>query len=297
MKKVLVIGGSGFIGRHLVHELAVQGFMVYVMVHRNPVPSANEINPIRGGISAVDRKLIDRLGPDVVFHVARPSFPLLRKPGRMLSARYAEYLNRRLLHEIESSQRKPDVVFASGSLMYGPTPMPVYEDQPLHPYSFARQYYRGELPLLDALHQSRVNVKIIRFPWLLGKGSWFEWFYMEPVRKYGTIPLYGAGNNKMEIIDISDAMKLTVRIADEDFKYEICNLVTSGAITQLEFASTLQTVLTLPVVDYREFFKRKPEKEAIQAFSSSIELATRHQDLFSGFQYTPLEATLRQITG
>ena len=188
MKKVLVIGGSGFTGQHLLKSLSIGGFEVFAIQNKSPLPAYPGIRVIKGGIRAVDHKLIDEIKPDMVFHFARPKFPLLRKAGRILAARYAAVQNRNLIRELEKSDHPVSLLFASGSLMYGSSPVPPDEDSPLHPVSFARQYYPGETPVLKALKQGRIPVMVIRFPWLLGAGSWFDWFYVRPMKKAQLCP-------------------------------------------------------------------------------------------------------------
>jgi len=297
MEKVLVIGGSGFAGRHLVAELKFKGIEIYAIEHHHALAETEKIRIVRGGIKAVDRKLIDAIRPDVVFHLARPTFPRLRKAGRILAARYAARLNRRLIKELEHAINPPTLVFASGSLMYGPSPEPATEDQPLRPFSFARQYIPGEMPVLEALRKSRISVKIIRFPWLLGQGSWFEWFYLKTMREKHAIPLFGKGDNQMEIIDVQDAVKLMLRYADDQVGKGVYNILSSGAITQLDFVSKLNLLTGYPVKDHRELFSGKIEKEAVEAFTSTIVLATKYPEIPAGFHYTPLHESLKRITG
>ncbi len=297
MEKVLVIGGSGFAGRHLVAELKCKGIDVYAIEHRVALAATEKITIVKGGIKAVDRKLIDTIRPDVVFHLARPTFPRLMKAGRILAARYAARLNRNLIKELEYSINPPTLVFASGSLMYGQSPVPATEDQPLRPISYARQYFPGEMPVLDALQKSRISVKIIRFPWLLGLGSWFDWFYLKTMREKHAIPLFGQGDNRMEIIDVKDAVKLMLRYADDQGGKGVYNILSSGAITQLDFISKLNLLTGYPVKDHRELFTGKIEKEAIEAFTSTIVLATKYPEIPAGFQYTPLHESLKRITG
>jgi nucleoside-diphosphate-sugar epimerase len=294
-KKVLVIGGSGFTGRHVLQEMIRRGMDVYAMQHHTPLPDMEGIKIIKGGIGDVNRRLLDSVRPDTVFHLARPKFPLLRRAGRNLAARWAAFQNQRLIREMERPGHPARLVFASGSLMYGSSPHPHDEDAPLKPISFARQYYRGEIPVLNAIEAGKIPVTVIRFPWLLGKGSWFEWFYLRAMNQYQAIPLFGDGNNLMEIIDIQDAARLALQVTDDPQTRGIINLVSSGAVTQLEFVSVLSSVSGLPVKDYREVFHRSPEKEAIQAFTSGIVLATKYSALTTGFRYTSLEDSLRRI--
>jgi nucleoside-diphosphate-sugar epimerase len=99
----------------------------------------------------------------------------------------------------------------------------------------------------------------------------------------------------MEIIDVRDAMKLMIRIAEEPEACPVCNIVSAGAISQLEFAQALSGFTGFPVKDYREIFGNSLEEEALQAFSSGIILDTLYPQLFRDFNYTKLEDTLLRV--
>jgi nucleoside-diphosphate-sugar epimerase len=295
LKKALVIGGSGFAGRQLVSELLSTDHEVFAMEHRSPIARGSNVTVIRGGTGAIGKKLLRSINPDFIFHFARPTFPVLRRPGRVIAASYAAWLNRRLIRAIEHSGLGSKLIFASGSLMYGSSPSPVYEDAPLNPASYARQYYRGEIPILEALKAGNVPVIVLRMPWLLGKGSWFEWFYLRTMEKHRMVPLFGDGANLMEVLDIRDAARMAVKYAIDPETRGIFNLVTPKPVTQMEFAGKVSDLSGFPVRDYREAFQGKLEKEALQAFTSNIVLATKYPDLIAGFHYTSLEESLKRL--
>jgi nucleoside-diphosphate-sugar epimerase len=272
-----------------------RGIEVYAIEHHTSLIPRPGLNIIRGRISSIDRKLIKTLKPDMVFHLARPKFPLLRKAGRMLSARWAAFQNRCLIRELEKSGHSTKLIFASGSLMYGSSSIPFDEDSPLKPFSFAKQYYPGEIPILDVLKSNIIDVMIIRCPWLLDKGSWFEWFYTRTMQHYQAVPLFGDGNNLMEHIDIRDAARLVVNFAGDKTAGGIINMVTAGAISQMEFAKMISAISGFPVKDHMELFKNRLEKEALEAFTSNIVLSTKYPQLTAGFQYSKLEESLKRI--
>lgn len=282
-------------GRHVISELINRGIEVHAIEHHTPLVGLPGLNIIGGSISSVDRKLIRSIKPDAIFHLARPRFPRLRIAGRVLAARWAAIQNRRLVREMEKSGHTAGLIFASGSLMYGSSAIPSDEDTPMRPFSFARQYYPGEIPILDALKSGKIPVRVIRLPWLLGKGSWFEWFYLKSMREHQAIPLFGDGNNLMEIIDIEDAARLMIIIAMSANPKGTFNLVSPGAIIQHKFAELLSSLSGFPVKDYRQLFPGGLEKEALQAFTSNIELTTKYPDLSAGSQYTSLKESLKRL--
>ncbi len=254
------------------------------------IDSAHQIS---GGIRQVTSELIDDLRPEIIFHLARPVMPGFRKWGRHFAAHYAARLNSNLLKNLHKSSSKPLLVFASGSLMYGNSPNRHLEDSPLNPISFARQYFKGELPIVEAAAKNTNPVQVFRLPWLLGDGSWFRWFYLNNIQQTKSIPKFGDAKNRMEIIDVRDAVRLMVKIAFENKTHGIINIPSSGAITQLQFLEKVARVFDAQVVDYSQLYPGKTEKAILEAYTSNIVLATRQPKLFRGFNYSDLLESLK----
>lgn len=265
------------------------------MQHRSEIVVKPNLMVIPGGIASVDQSLVNELKPDVIFHFARPVFPRLRKYGRMIAAYRAAYLNRHLIRELSRLETPVPLVFASGSLMYGPSSDPLEEDAHLNPYSFARRYYRGEMPVVEAVRSGNMPVKIVRFPWLLGKGSWFEWFYLRTILNDHSVPQFGVGENLMDIIDVRDAVEIAIHFSILTGGPAVLNIGSGRPITQLEFATEVSRVFEAPVKDHRSVPGMRLEKEALEAFTANIVLATKYKELTGHFRLRPLTETLAGI--
>lgn len=74
MRNVLVTGGTGFVGRHLVRSLAADGVEVHVptrasSARRPALPASVHLHPLeRPSVDVAD--LVDQVRPDTVFHLA-----------------------------------------------------------------------------------------------------------------------------------------------------------------------------------------------------------------------------------
>src|SRR6476646_7720857 len=70
MTRILVTGGSGFIGKHLVSALLARGREVRILDLQPPSPALPQIQYVRG--SVLDRDLVHRAmnGVDEVYHLA-----------------------------------------------------------------------------------------------------------------------------------------------------------------------------------------------------------------------------------
>lgn len=295
MKKALVIGASGFAGQYLVQALLSREVEVVAVRHRRPVTMQKNVSIVTGGAGALSASVLRQARPDVIFHFARPVMPALRRLGRVLAARQAARLNRRLINAMRRSELDVPLVFASGSLMYGPSLSPHDENAPLRPFSFARQYHVGEGPILEALNAKDLRITIMRFPWLLGPGSWYEWFYHRPASLWGAVPLFGEGNNLMDIIDVRDAMMAAVEIGVNARFPRVINVGSGNPVAQAGFAIRVAGKYNATVKDHRDVFTGRMEKEALEAFKANIVLATAYPDLLDRHSRHSLEASLDWI--
>jgi nucleoside-diphosphate-sugar epimerase len=295
MKRVILIGGSGFLGSRLMTELLQGEFEIFAVENKTSLPKNRKLHMIEGGISAITTELINEINPEIIFHCARPTFPRFKRLGRYLASLSAFRKNQRLLKTLQKSASKPLLVFASGSLMYGNSELPHDESSTLQPISYARQYYRGEIPFLNILKKKIYPVQIIRLPWLLGNGSWFSWFYLNSLRQHGSIPIFGEGKNMMEILNVEDAAKLMLEISILGKNPGIFNIPSQKALTQKEFTEEIANIFNAKVLDYKKLFPGKHEKETMEAFTSNIQLSTKHTEIVDKFAYTSAKKTLEKI--
>lgn len=141
MRRVLVTGGAGFIGSHLVERLLSEGSSVTVLDNfqtgfRGHVPA--EANLLEGDVA--DRAVVDELFAnerfDTVFHIAgqasiRQSFTA---PDSDLRTNVVGTLN---VLQACAASGVPRLVFASSMTAYGePGRTPTPEDEPCVPVSF-----------------------------------------------------------------------------------------------------------------------------------------------------------------
>jgi nucleoside-diphosphate-sugar epimerase len=294
-KKIIVIGGSGFLGSHLISAFREKNTEVFALKNQKDIAGISNENIIQGGLKAITRELIDAISPDAIFHFARPVMPRFRQFGRLLAARKAAYYNGKLLHILSKTSHRPLLVFASGSLMYGNSQQPHDETSPLQPISFARQYYKGELPIVNACSKKQYPIKVFRLPWLLGNGSWFRWFYLENILKKNAIPSFGDRQNKMEIIDVRDAVELMIEIALRDKTPAIVNIPAKEAITQEKFLNEVAGRFNTKIKNHTAIFPGKLEKAVMEAFTSNIQLKSQYPEYFRDFQYRTLAGSLQSL--
>src|SRR3954447_16416516 len=146
-RTVLVTGGAGFIGSHLVNALAARGDSVRVL---DDFSYGKRANLVAGGgtpevieASILDAGALDRAfaGVEVVFHEAAiPSVP--RSLAAPVASHEANATGTLMVLEAARRQRVRRVVYAGSSSAYGETPtLPKVETicpSPLSPYAVSK---------------------------------------------------------------------------------------------------------------------------------------------------------------
>jgi UDP-glucose 4-epimerase len=170
---VLVIGGTGFVGHHLVSHLASKGFTVYALA-RNPenFGSQNVIN-IEGNISNATllKRLINHCS--IIIHAASDSVP-----GDTVNVPLCEAHNNflptvSLIENLHAFEHRHLIFISSGGAVYGNPPSnPVPEHAPFRPLSYHGACKASlELFLYTLTHQTNNRVTILRPSNLYGPGQ------------------------------------------------------------------------------------------------------------------------------
>jgi len=138
-KVVLVTGGGGFIGSHLVDRLCRDGYRVRVLDNfatgrrENLLPLVDHIELVEGDIQSYERVHNAVRGSELVFHTAAlPSVPRsVQDPLTSNASNVTGTLNVLLAARDEGVRR---VVFASSSSIYGANAdLPKREEMPVRP--------------------------------------------------------------------------------------------------------------------------------------------------------------------
>jgi UDP-glucuronate 4-epimerase len=260
---VLVTGGAGFIGSHVVDSLLANGDAVTVLDNFDPFYdrgikerniAAHRTNPRWRLIEADlrDAEALERLlagSFDAIVHLAAKGGV---RPSIEAPLTYQD-VNVRGTHNLLEAARRlkvPHVVFASSSSVYGVNPrVPWSEEdsvlQPISPYASTK--VSGELlgHVYSHLYgfrfivlriftvygpRQRPDLAIHKFANLIAAGQ--------------PVPLYGDGRTRRDYTYVGDiAAGITAALRYDQSRYEVINLGNNATVTLLDMIRALEEAL------------------------------------------------------
>jgi UDP-glucuronate 4-epimerase len=240
--KILLTGGAGFIGSHLLERLLERGDDVAVIDDFNDYydPRIKRANLPKGGFRLHERDLRDAAPivaqekPDLLVHLAARAGV---RPSQLDPALYESVNVAGTLGLLEAC-RKSGVrrfVFASSSSVYGNAAVPFREDNPdLQPISFY-----GATKLLGE-HYVRIYARLhgihatsLRFFTAYGprqRPDMAIHAFTAAISQDREIPMFGDGTTERDYTYVSDIVQGVLAAIDHDEPYAVYNLGESRTI-------------------------------------------------------------------
>jgi len=200
MKKVLVTGGSGWIGSCLVENLRSQGDEVFNY-------------DLKDGYDITDVKQLNDVfydfRPDQVFHLSAQAF---LEPGEKNPYMDVDVNIKGMINMLQCLERyRAPMVFTSSGAVYGIThAVPHREDSPCHPMSnYGCSKLAAEFYLKKWVKTKGIDAKILRFSSVYGPGRKHGPvnIFINQALRGGPLSVYGDGSHTRDITYITDAIK------------------------------------------------------------------------------------------
>jgi len=262
VKKLLVTGGAGFIGSHLVERLLIDGFEVTCLDNLSAGNIDNLKNALKNKffhfIKGDIRNRIDIQNVlddyDTIFHFAANPEVRLGDPEIHFSSNILGTFN------ILESMRKSDVkriVFASSSTVYGdasvlPTPENYSPLQPISVYGASK--LACEALISSYCHVYGFNGICLRYANIIGPrlrhGVIYD-FIMKLKKNPRRLEILGDGTQRKSYLYISDAINATTFIWNRCRKgYYVYNVGNKDSITVMDIARIVVELMNLRNVEF-----------------------------------------------
>ena len=260
---ILVTGGAGFIGSHLVEELAKKGETVIVLDNlstgkKENLPCDDKVIFIEGDIT--DKKLIHELFSfyqfSKVFHLAAVASVIksVEQPEETHRTNFDGTLY--LLNE--AVKRKVNkFIFASSAAVYGDIPdLPKKEDMPVKPLTpYAVDKYASERYVINAFNLYGLKTAAIRFFNVFGERqdpsspySGVISIFIDKIKRFKNgedvnITIFGDGKQTRDFVYVKDVVKGLLLVSEtERSDGKVFNLGTGKSISLLEILEILEDI-------------------------------------------------------
>ena len=237
MQKVIVTGGAGFIGSHVVDTLIKQGIEVIILDNLSTGKKEN-INPKAEFIECDIFKdtygdLIFLLnGADTVFHLAAKTTvqESIEKPSLYNNINVVGTLN---LLEAAAAMKVKRFIFSSSSSVYGNAKVPTSEANPLNPISpyalnklIGEQYYKlySEIYNIDTVCLRYFNVYGDR---MNNEGYKLVFpIFKEQILNNKPLTINNNGEQRRDFIHVNDVVRANILVAkhSNNFNGDIYNV-------------------------------------------------------------------------
>lgn len=172
-KKILITGGSGFIGSHIAEKCINEGHEISIIDVKPPINPNHLSSFINGDI--FDLSLLERLVPDydVIVHLIGLANAGTAQKEPMKSFNLNVLSLQNILDAIRTSGKKIKIIFPSSAAVYGMTDdLPIKENcviRPTNIYSWHK--YLCEQMIRSYQEQYGISYIILRFFNVYGKGN------------------------------------------------------------------------------------------------------------------------------
>jgi UDP-glucose 4-epimerase len=263
MKKVIVTGGAGFIGTHLVGKLLDSKIEVTVL-DRSAHKLLNNFDVNTSLLTVIESDLISALENqqvrlddyDVIFHLAGVSIVSMsvKNPEIDLQANLLSTFN--LLERLRGSKNPPSIIFASSAAVYGnPQSIPIAESDPtfpLSPYGVSKLAAERYIDVYCKLYNiSGATLRIFSVYGPEDKRVAYD-IFRKLEEDQSRLFLLGDGSQERDFIYVEDVARALIFVAERAPKNgEVYNIASGKSVSISQLASEICNVMGVnPKIEY-----------------------------------------------
>ncbi len=258
VKKILVTGGAGFIGSHLVESLLASGFLVRVLDNFSTGRSVNlpadhsGLEIVQGDVA--DRQVVDQAvqGVTAIVHLAAVASvqASVEDPAGTHAANFIGTLN---LLEACRLHKVRRFLFASSAAVYGNgAPLPISEQAPVQPLTpYAADKLASEYYLDFYSREYGLEPGIFRFFNVFGPRqdpsspySGVISIFVDRALKKKAITIFGDGEQTRDFIYVADLVTILVKaLTCQSLESGPVNVGTATQTSLLELVDQLRALV------------------------------------------------------
>lgn len=297
MKKVLITGGAGFIGSHIVDVLLENNCNVFVVDNLytgslDNLPDHDNLSFYNLDIMKDDLEFLFKENDlDYIIHLAAQTSVNTSFTNPYIDAKVNILSSLRLI-ELSKKYNIKKFITASSAAVYGtPSYIPINEKHPTNPISY---YGLSKLTLEKYIQLSNIPFIIFRFSNVYGprqncsKESGVITIFHNAMLHNKQINIYGDGEQIRDFIYVKDVAKIVLTAINSNIQNEIINFSSNTGITLNELFEKMKVIY-----NYKLHPTYLPEREG--DIKNSILSNKKCKSLFKNFNTTSFETGLQEL--
>jgi len=298
-KKVLITGGAGFIGSHIVDELLDKDYQVVVLDNLSSgtldnLPDSKNLKLYQLNIEKDDiTEVFENEKPNYVIHLAAQTSVNYSMENPCFDADINILATIKLL-ELSKKYNIKKFVTASSAAVYGnPQYLPIDEKHPTEPMS---PYGLSKLTMEKYIQLSNVPFVIFRFSNAYGprqrssKESGVIAIFDKAMKNNEQINIYGDGEQIRDFVYVKDIAKIVVKTIACNVENEILNFSTNKGVTLNELFVEMSKIY-----GYTKKANYLPER--IGDIKDSILCNKKVISKFGDIEFVDLKSGLKNLCG
>lgn len=253
MTTVLIVGGNGFLGSHLVDRLVADGHDVAVFDRYStgrPRYAATGVRAIAGDISDVDALRAAMRGVQEVHHFVSPSNPVTADADPLVDLRVGVPHSVALLQAAVDAGVRRVVYASSGGTIYGDQPIPAYRETdapaPVSPYGIGKLAVEGYLRYFRRTHGLDTIALRIANPYSERQqgahGQGLIAIALHAIREGMPLSVYGDGSMVRDYVHADDVVAAIAAMVDRPHEHEVYNLGSGHGVSVTELLALIERV-------------------------------------------------------
>lgn len=292
--KVLITGGAGFIGSHIVEKLLENNYNVIIIDNLSSgfienIPNSDTLKFYQLNIEKDDLELVfQKEAPDYVIHLAAQTSVNFSISHPYYDANMNVMASIKLLELCKKYNIKKFITASSAAIYGNPKYLPIDENHPTEPMS---QYGLSKLTMEKYIKLSGIPYIIFRFSNAYGprqkssKESGVVAIFNNAMKNNEPINIYGDGEQIRDFIYVEDIANICIKAINSNVENEIINFSTNKGVSLNQLFKVMKSL-------YNYTLNANYLPERIGDIKNSILSNDKAYNLLKFINYTKLEKGL-----
>lgn len=292
--KVLITGGTGFIGSHIVEKLLENNYNIIIIDNLSSgsienIPNSDTLKFYQLNIEKDDLELVfQKEAPDYVIHLAAQTSVNFSISHPYYDANMNVMASIKLLELCKKYNIRKFITASSAAIYGNPKYLPIDENHPTEPMS---QYGLSKLTMEKYIKLSGIPYIIFRFSNAYGprqkssKESGVVAIFNNAMKNNEPINIYGDGKQIRDFIYVEDIANICIKAINSNVENEIINFSTNKGVSLNQLFKVMKSL-------YNYTLNANYLPERIGDIKNSILSNDKAYNLLQFTNYTKLEKGL-----